>query len=328
MTEKDVQKLIDKSQSNNCSPAEIKILEGFLDSYQNRGSAWADEIHGNQKEIRERIFDQIQRNIRKQKKITIQTNPIWWYRVVASFAILLALAFGIHNSISTSPLPKETIKTIVKEIPRGQKSVVNLSDGTTVYINSASTMIFPEKFSEETREVTLDGEAFFKVAPNPDKPFIVHTGEIETRVLGTSFNINTNSDHVKVTVATGTVRVQHINPEIKYNELAVLKPNQQLLFNKLDQSIAVFDVKSNNDMAWTEKRLVFKNEPLESVLERLELWYDVEFTSINQEIKYCRFTATFENEPLVAVLDALHDVADIQYNLTGKTVSLSGKGCL
>ncbi len=327
MTEKDIKKLIDKYQSNLCSPSEMEMLEEFMNSYQ-RESDWEGKIHGNQTEVQNRIFDKVQKKTGTQKKLPIKTKPAWWYKAASSFAILFVLAFGIHSAIYISPSSKEEIKTVLKEIPRGQKSMVHLSDGSTIYINSASTVSYPEKFTGDTREITLEGEAFFKVTPNPNKPFIVHTGELETKVLGTSFNINTNSNHIKVTVATGTVRVQHMNPKIEYNELAILKPNQQLSFDKVDQSITVLDVESGYDLAWTEKRLVFNNEPLKSVTERLELWYDVEFSFSNQKIEHCKFTAIFENEPLVAVLDVLKDVADIQYKLTGKKIILSGNGCL
>ena len=327
MLEEGLKILINKYITNKSSSKEQNIIEGFLDSYQNDDKKWNEKTHGEQKEVEGKIFTNIQKNIQSTKTDQFRISPTWKYSIAASFVIIIALGYGIFRMVDSSVIP-EIVQIVKKEIPRGQKYMVRLSDGTTIYINSESTLSYPEHFSDNLREITLQGEAFFEVVPDPNKPFIVHTGKIKTEVLGTSFNINTHYGQIKVSVASGKVRVQNINPEITYDELSVLKANQQLVFDKKDQSIEVNEVTVDQFLAWKQKRLVFNDEPLSQVVKRLEKWYDVEFTYLNEDIKNCVFTAVFENEPLTSVLETLQNVADINYDLQGKKIQLSGHGCL
>ncbi|MCG8308333.1 MAG: DUF4974 domain-containing protein [Cytophagales bacterium] len=325
MTKHEIDTLIEKYLANNCSPEEHKLIEGYLDSYQ-KDKRWVERDHGIRSEVRQRILSGINEQIRPASPRQTSIRPVRWYRIAATVLILLTVGFAIYRMTGEEPV-RGKIEIITKEITRGQKSLIHLSDGTNISINSESAVSYPEVFAENRREIILEGEAFFEVAHDPDRPFVVRTGDIETLVLGTSFNINTRNDQIEVTVATGSVRIKNINPDIQYNELTNLSPNEQLIYDEIDRSVKVTEVEADQFFAWTEKRLIFKDEPISSVVAKLERWYDVDFVYDNEHIKHCVLTAEFDNEPLAAILETLHNIADISYELKGKRVRLSGPGC-
>lgn len=327
MTQREIDDLIRRYHENNCTPDEEKIINDFLDSYQDGDEGWKDKLHGNQNEIENRLFSKISGKINPPKK---KQGVIlrWWYSTAAALLIMLSF-FYIFSKISNEVPIKEKIEPLVtKSISRGQKSMLHLIDGTVVFINSDTKITYPKIFTGDKREIYLDGEAFFEVSPNPEKPFVVHTGALDIKVLGTSFNINTYDDKITVTLASGKVHIQNTNPTINYSGLGWLKPNQQFVYDKIDNSIEVSEVDVDPYIGWTKKQLIFRNEPIFLVVEKLEKWYDVEFVFANNNIKNCIFTGIFENEPLELVLKSLHNVADINYTMEGGKIKLSGSGCI
>ncbi len=326
MTQKELNELIRRYQENKCTPEEEKIFDEFFNSYQNDQEQWDKALHGNQKKVENRIFSKIlEKTHLKEKKKVI--NFHWGYRTAAAFLILFSLSYLLTNMQKEIPVKEMPEPLVVKTINRGQKSMLHLIDGSVVYINSDTKISYPKKFAADKREIYLDGEAFFEVSHDSERPFIVHTGTLDIKVLGTSFNVNTFENRITVTLASGKVHIQNTNPSINYSSLGVLKPNQQFVFDKADNSIKVNEVNVRPYIAWTKKQLIFYEEPISSVVKKLEKWYDVEFQFETIEIKNCIFTGTFDNEPLQLVLESLHNVADINYKIEGKKIKLSGSGC-
>ncbi|MFC7524501.1 FecR family protein [Parapedobacter sp. GCM10030251] len=161
--------------------------------------------------------------------------------------------------------------------PNGGQYQITLSDGTRVMLNAASTLTYPIKFSDKnTREVTLEGEAYFEVAKDPEKPFIVTTAKQRIEVLGTSFNINAYSNETvtKTTVLTGSVRINTSGKQPK-GVSRMLTPNQQGIVNDNQNEIIVKDVNPESAIAWKNGLFNFHGLSIDESLKQVERWYNI-----------------------------------------------------
>lgn len=172
------------------------------------------------------------------------------------------------NSVSEA-LPEEVIYNKI-ETPYGGKYQINLPDGSKVWLNSASTLRFPALFSGNTREVELNGEAYFDVAKNPNKPFKVITKDQIVEVLGTQFNINSYSDEetFKTTLIEGSVKI------IYKDRVVLLSPGQQFQPNM--KSSKVIEADTEEVTAWKNGYFLFKDEDIRSIMRKISRWYNVE----------------------------------------------------
>ena len=172
------------------------------------------------------------------------------------------------NSVSEA-LPEEVIYNKI-ETPFGGKYQINLPDGSKVWLNSASTLRFPALFSGNTREVELNGEAYFDVAKNPNKPFKVITKDQIVEVLGTQFNINSYSDEetFKTTLIEGSVKI------IYKDRVVLLSPGQQFQPNM--KSSKVIEADTEEVTAWKNGYFLFKDEDIRSIMRKISRWYNVE----------------------------------------------------
>ncbi len=212
----------------------------------------------------------------------------------------------------------------------GQKSVLFLNDGTKVWLNVATKISYPRDFTDHrTRDVYLDGEAFFDVAHNVDKPFIVHTTSLRIKVLGTSFNVKSYSEEttVETTLVQGKVRIEQSDVEGNRIGDVELKPNQRAVFNKESKVIKIKEVQAASSGTWKQERLVFDGEPIDQVLLQMERWYQVKIHLENRENLKCKMTATIENESLEEVLKLLETSNNVHYKIEGKDVFLQGTFC-
>jgi transmembrane sensor len=241
------------------------------------------------------------------------------WRIAAAF-------FGIAISASLSALiylnpfiDKSPSAFIVKTNPGGQKSKINLVDGSFIQLNANSTLRFPEKFDDNIREVYLEGEAFFTVQRDSLRPFIVYAGNSETKVLGTSFNIQANAQKVEVTVATGKVQVK----AYKITESLVANEALTIVGSQVIRHAAALE----NSLAWKDNILIFSDITLQEASLMLENWYGVYIIFENEEIKKCTLSGKFKNQPLTTVLQAIAAITDIEFEIANKQVKLKGRGC-
>lgn len=244
----------------------------------------------------------------------------------AAAVLLMAVLFSTayiyyHNSGSLvngigHPLVVQEISTIF-----GTRSKFQLSDGTTVYLNSGSKLIFPSEFLGKSRKVELVGEAFFEVTPNPAKPFIVKTSDINVKVLGTAFNLQAyaGSNEISTTLLHGKV-VLELESKGVMQQIAELKPLDRAVFN-LDKKVINISEEEDAEkfIGWKDGKLVFFNDPIDNVAEKLGNWYNVAVHINNKELIKYRFTATFTDEPIEQVLDLLSKSSPIRYKITKAT---------
>lgn len=185
---------------------------------------------------------------------------------------------------------------------------MQLSDGTKVWMNSESTLKFKSKFTGKQRVVDLEGEAYFEVAKNPKKPFIVRTPNTFLKVLGTKFNVKAyaNEDYTYTTLNEGKVKL------IMDDKQQFLAPNEQIVFNKRTNEYETKVVDASIYSAWTNGRLVFKDERLEDILSSLSRWYGLSVFYKNVSIKEERFSISVnrydEIQPLLNHLELTRDI--------------------
>ncbi|PRZ21249.1 FecR family protein [Flavobacterium granuli] len=177
------------------------------------------------------------------------------------------------------------------KIPRGGEYQLVLSDGTKVWLNSDTELTYAVSFSEKERRVRLKGEAYFEVAHNKAKPFIVESDNQDIEVLGTHFNVSAYQDDANIvtTLVEGKVKVEStVKGHSKIKEF--LLPNDQLVLNKINHGAYKQKVETDLYTSWKEGRFVFNKEPIESFFKKLSRWYNVDIVITDESIKKINFT--------------------------------------
>ena len=204
--------------------------------------------------------------------------------------------------------------------PLGGEYSLTLSDGTKVWLNAMSELRYPVAFSGDLREVELRGEAYFEVAENKNKPFIVRTDEFNVRVLGTSFNISAYADSplALTTLCSGQVQLTDcMNPK---NEQDLL-PGEQLLFHRESRKMEIRNVDTDVFVSWREGFFQFDNHTVEEVFMILQRWYNVQVFYANTEVRLDCFTGKlprFDN--MMIIIDLIKRVSDLEITVDGKVI--------
>jgi len=251
----------------------------------------------------------------------IRFYQLRWFRAAFKYAAIILFAFLSGNYFHSAPAPDQTLRFSEIKVPSGQMSQLTLSDGTKVWLNSGTTLRFPEHFGDKSRTVTVRGEAFFKVAKNPDKPFIVNSTNLKVEVLGTSFNFSAYKEdaYTSVTLVEGKVAVQ----DSLGKQIAQLGPGQMATKDKGSGRLDIKEVKTSSYAAWTEGKIVFDDESLDQIACKLERWFNVEISFADEKLKSKRFTGTIlKNKPVDQIMQALELLSPIsfrhQINANGK----------
>lgn len=201
-------------------------------------------------------------------------------------------------------------------IPKGGEYKVVLSDGTKVWLNSASSLSFPEEFTGNERHVKLTGEAYFEVAKNKDKPFYVTVNNMEVKVLGTHFNISAYSDdkQITTTLMEGAVQVT------KHNQQSLLKPGQQAIVNNSKDEITVSEANIAEAMAWRNGYFIFNDDNIQSIMKKVSRWYDVD-VEYQGDFENQIFGGTFyRSKSINELLSHLEKIGKIHFKITGRRV--------
>lgn len=246
-------------------------------------------------------FTQVQNRIQRTGRT--RSLGIWFNKVAAVlfmplFLLSAWLVFRQHQ------LP---ISNSVQEItsPPGIRSLVDLPDGSKVWLNAGSTIRFEIPFNQKMRKVDLLGEAFFDVARNPDHPFVVESGKVRVKVLGTHFNCKAFAEDPNVEVILEKGKIQLQTGEADAPNEFIMHPGERAVVNKNNLKATITNEKIFKYIAWHDGKLVFDNTPMQEVSQALARWYGVEVIAKDPEIMKYRFTATFENESLFEVIELL-----------------------
>ncbi|MFY0627364.1 MAG: FecR domain-containing protein [Reichenbachiella sp.] len=235
------------------------------------------------------------------------------YRVAA--VLIFALSIGILSQVVT-----KNDLTTVASVSNETKNVY-LPDGTKILLNENSKLRYDVDFDDDRRIVYLDGQAFFDVARDENRPFEIIGKSAKISVLGTSFDFISKSDFAHVNVSSGKVAFKSV---VEPQKEVVLIKNQQakLLENEISKSENL----DENAIAWRYEDLVFKSAPLSDVVGKMAEFYEVEF-EIDPTIQNCLITTSFKNQSLEEALEVLNVIANIKNKKTGKVIQLTGPGC-
>jgi transmembrane sensor len=321
MTSEEFDELIDKYMSGNASPAEERLIDEFFRSQQKKSS-----LHYQGGLPSDAMWDSIENRIGITPSVVRKRRNAQRNLVLVCLTILMA-SLGVWYSFDQNPaIAKSEISLLTSTTGRGQKSIVTLSDGSRVYLNSGSFISYPEVFSPDKREITLSGEAFFEVTRDEKRPFIIQSGDVTTKVLGTSFNIRAfEQTDISVTVATGKVQVE-TSAKIGGPDTRVLTPNQQAVYN--DHGFVTSDVNIERFIAWKSNTIHFEDTPLEQAVPVLERWFNVKIEFESDAIKNCRINGKYKDQTLNAIMKSIQYMYPIEYKrIDDNKLILYGKGC-
>lgn len=226
--------------------------------------------------------------------------------------LLFAAMWFYLNQSSRKNIKSEIVYNTV-EVPLGMRSSITLSDGTSVWLNAGSSLKYPVPFEEDKREVELTGEAYFNVKKDKTKPFFVSTTNIDIKVLGTSFNCCAypNEGDIETALEEGEIEISCKSERNKF----IMKPGELATFSKNENKIEIAQANLDKYVAWKSGKLLFRDDPMDKVLEKLGRWYNVEFQVENKEILGYIYSATFTGESLDQMLEMFSLSAPIKYQL-------------
>ena len=241
------------------------------------------------------------------------------FLAIISFSALMVYLNVENTNVETN----ETAELIEKQNPNGQKTTFVLEDGTIVKLNADSKLTFPKVFAGHERNVTLEGEAFFDVKRDENRPFIVETKDLTTTVLGTSFNIKSYQEEGEssVAVASGKVKVMKSHDtSILGNQFILLNKNQMVTYNLSDNSITKKESISDEVFSWKDNIIHFNQTDFDFIISTLKRWYGVDFIITSKNSFEGRFNAKYYDEPLDLVLEGLKGEYNFNYKIEGKKV--------
>ena len=256
-----------------------------------------------------------------------------WFRIAVIRLMLIGLAF-LWNIFHTKHVGKHDLAYNEIIVPLGEKAQIILSDGTHIWINSASKLRYPVLFGKDSRDVTLEGEAYFDVTKKHGKIFVVNTRDVKVNVLGTAFNVKCypGDEKTQTIVVRGIVRVEDIHGKhkaliVKPNEMATLqaKPRQEEEGSKTP-ALTIKKVDPVNLVSWKDQMLVFTGESFEDLAIKMERWFNVKIKIKNDELKTQRYNGKFvHNETVYQVLEAIKITTPITYQVNRDTIIISKK---
>jgi transmembrane sensor len=222
-----------------------------------------------------------------------------------------------YDQSQINPDEKSINKLVV---PAGARYEIRLSDGTKVWMNSVSQLEYPLAFGKSQRRIKLTGEAFFEVAKDATRPFIIDANGYEIKVLGTSFNVSVYpaDNYMETTLVNGAVEITG-----KSGKVISLKPAQMARIDNADQSIAIETVDTRYFTSWKDGIMYFDNMPLEDLTTKLERWYGVKITYKNEKPKRLHFSGALENSrDIQFLLNLISQTTHVKFEVKDKLITV------
>ena len=237
----------------------------------------------------------------KNESVKILKSSFSWLRVAASIILIAGLGITLFMLVNKNTEPKEMVAQT------GQNVLIDtLSDGSVITLNKRSTVTYPSKFKGNTRAIALKGEAFFNVAPDKKKPFIISVNDVQVSVVGTSFNIKSENGNTEVVVETGIVQVT------KSGKTVELNAGEKIIMPANDSSATKEKVSDKLYNYYRSKEFVCDETPLWKLVQVLNEAYDSKIIIGRKELNDKRITTIFYNEPLEKILEVIHLTLDIK----------------
>lgn len=247
------------------------------------------------------------------KHVRIRTLELYTKKFLKYAAILVVAfvsGFLVHNILSEKD---QEVQYAEVEVMYGQTSHLFLFDGTEVWLNSGTKFRYPNRFNRNERNVSIEGEAFFKVKPNKNLPFKVKTGKLEVEVLGTSFNVSAYPGEASQSVVLVEGKVQINNPEGQ--KIGEMVPGQIAVKTEGSSTLQVQNTDPYFYTSWKDGKVVFSGEKLGEIAKKMERWYNVEIRFEKESLKDYKFSGTIlRNKPIDQTILAMEQLAPIRFN--------------
>lgn len=326
MSRNQIEALLDRYSKDETSTEENTLVERWLEKNGNFNADWAGLDQPSKDKWLSSVFGDIKNTIQADEAKVIslpQSKRSLWRSVAAAVLIISSVLFVEWPALQNRLHP---IQLTAFRVPANQKKEITLADGSQVWVNAGSEIKYPKVFTGKVREVYLSGEAYFDIAHDAHRPFIIHAGNVITTVLGTAFNIreNKSKNTIEITVTRGKVSVA--NGE---KLLGVLTPNQQISFNTLKEESIKGTVDANSVIAWQESELHFDDVSFADAVSQLRQRFNVKINFSNDKLKDCRFTGTSLNgEKLDNILKVICAFNNATYQTKSDgSILINGAGC-
>jgi ferric-dicitrate binding protein FerR (iron transport regulator) len=239
--------------------------------------------------------------------------------------IILALVIGSVWLFSDNKLLKPESEELA--LSDFGISTIELPDGSVVTLNHNSKIDFPTEFTSDVREVFIEGEGFFDVVPNPNKPFIIHAGKANIKVLGTSFNVNAypDNENVEVVVSTGKVQVYTEETDKASSHEVILDPGDKGIYVNASKELLKLQNQDVNYIAWKTRHLIFSDTSLKEVIKQLNKLYGIEIKAVDPALEEMSYSGHFENNSIDFILEVISLTLDIEINEEGDYYLLNKK---
>lgn len=325
-----MEQLFRKYIDGKCSPDEEKQVLAKLEAKAPTGellqflNKYWYELEGQQVKFNvdfDSVLDKIHHSINikeaeeQRAKYTLLHRFYNWSRVAAAAIIILMASVGVWYSGYTGMFQKEVFYTVTSV--RGQSSSIELPDGSLVWLNGGSSVVYSSKYGKKNRTIQLKGEGFFKVEKDKSSPFMVEAGSVKVTALGTSFNVEAYNPGktVKVTLEEGRVNVAHNDRDVE------MEPGMQVVVTDSDLKMAKVDTRTFT--SWHSGLLEFKDEKLSAITSQLAKIYDVEFVFETEDLQSFRYRGAVSlDNSILKALEMLRYSTGIKYEIKGNQIHL------
>lgn len=342
--------LLKKYLSGKTTPAESAIIDEWYLSLQEKPDdvSLLDPLEMDI--VQNRILDKIMQNVSTEQSLQIKSNRFTSKSYLLRTPFKLAAAITAITVISLAAiffkekglpsLQNEVLvsTSTVKKISNDTQAIrrVMLQDGTVITLHPKSSVAFPEKFSPSERSVILSGEAFFDVAKEKNRPFLIRASDVTVKVLGTSFNVVAyeGAKEISVAVKTGKVSVsakaKRIVPsQNKVNDEVILTPNQEVVYNTTEESF--FTKLVDEPQIVLEKPTVFETQydgaPVVKILDVLEKNYGIDIQFDEEALLNCILTTSMAEEGLYQRIEIICKAIGAQYEIHDTSIVIKSSGC-
>jgi transmembrane sensor len=336
--------LLNKYLRGECTPQEEARVDEWYSSFNNNQNDERLRNLRDRSNLEKKMLQHIKATIKNADLLSTENadrmgnkkfSTRFFYRAAAAVTFAIAIGLAIYSGRDLLPLFKSPSQSLI--IRNASKTITrqSLADGSVIWLQPNSQVEYSAKFSKTTREIALTGEAFFDIAPDRDHPFIITTGNVVTRVLGTSFNIKayTHSSSIEVSVLTGRVFVAvtdtlHAHSTSVHSNACVLLPHQSATYHKIENSLKTNVVAQLSQLnIWEPKDIIFENVQLRDAILTLEENFNVRIEAANKNVLNCLIRADFTHQNLPDILEMLAKSVEATYEIRGNAIFLNGEGC-
>lgn len=311
---------------NTATSDEVSALLNWIKNNPNLTS-WLEQQISNSasdidKDLQIKMLSQIKAKIAASEKIKSESSYTFiekaklqkYIRIAAMFILPLITAALVFIYMSNADTPKE----LIVSADRGQKASILLPDGSKAWINSLTKLTYTTDFNKHKRILELSGEAYFEVAHNPKKPFIVKTKDMAVEALGTSFGVKAYDEDLYAAgiLMTGKVKVT------TDNEITILKPDERIVYNKLTKKTSKTKINAKYFTGWIHNELRFENEPLSEIAKSIERIYNIDIQFGTEKLKKLRYTGTVENNSLESLLNIIALTSPISFEISDQQITI------